>query len=51
MRHDIIGESIGVGVFDTNERAYAVIVHVDAAGTTVFSDIVTNPTEMANPCR
>lgn len=50
LRHDIIGRSRGIGVFDTDQRAYAVIVHVDNSGTTVFTDTVTNPTEVVNPC-
>lgn len=43
-RQDVIEGPIGVGVFDTDERAYAVVVHVDAAGTVVFTDTVTNST-------
>lgn len=48
LRHDIVEGAVGVGVFDTDERAYAVIAHVDAGGTVVFSDVVANPQETIN---
>ena len=51
MRHEIIEGAVGVGVFDTDVRAYAVVVHVDSDGTTVFSDVISNPDETINPCR
>jgi hypothetical protein len=47
----VIEGAVGVGVFDTDERAYAVIVHVDVAGSIVFSQVVANPDETTNPCR
>jgi hypothetical protein len=50
-RYDVIDGPVGVGVFDSPERAYAVLAHVDAEGTTVFSQLITNPTETINPCR
>jgi hypothetical protein len=51
LRHEVVESAVGVGVFDTPERAYAVVVHVDDAGTVVYSDVITNPTETTNPCR
>ena len=51
FRHDVVGGSVGIGIYDTDERAYAVIVHVDASGQTVFSQTVTNPNETTNPAR
>lgn len=51
LRHELVEAAVGVGVFDTPERAYAVVVHVDNAGTVVYSQVITNPTETTNPCR
>jgi hypothetical protein len=44
-RITVIDGSVGVAVCDTDERTVGVIVHVDGAGTTTFSDTVTNPRE------
>lgn len=51
LRHDVIDGPVGVGVFDTDERAYAVVAHVGATGSVVFSQVIANPTETTNPLR
>ncbi len=51
LRHDVVEGAVGIGVFDTNERSYAVIVHLDASGSVVFSEVVANPEETTNPFR
>ncbi len=50
LRHEVIEGSVAVGVFDTDERAYAVIAHIDATGSVTFTQTITNPTETTNPC-
>lgn len=50
QRHEVITGAVAVGVFDTDERAYAVIAHVDETGAIVFTQTITNPTETTNPC-
>jgi hypothetical protein len=50
LRLDVIDGAVGVGVFDSAERAYGVVVHVDFDGTVTFSAVFTNPAETINPC-
>ncbi len=48
LRYDVVEGSVGVGVFDTPERAYAVVVHVDAEGTVRLAQVVCNSDETTN---
>ena len=50
LRHEVIEGAVAVGVFDTDERAYAVVAHIDNAGSVTFTQTITNPTETTNPC-
>ena len=50
LRYDVVDGAVGSAVFDTAERAWAVIVHVDFDGTVTFSHVFTNPAETTNPC-
>ena len=51
LRHDVVEGAAGVGVFDTDERSYAVIAHLDADGSVAFSQLIANPAETTNPFR
>jgi hypothetical protein len=48
LRYDVVEGSVGVGVFDTPERAYAVVVHVDADGAVQLAQVVCNSDETSN---
>ena len=51
LRYDVVEGPVGVGLFDSVDRAYAVIAHVDGTGTVRFSQVITNPAETRNPFR
>lgn len=48
LRYDVVEGSVGVGVFDTPERAYAVVVHVDQDGAVLLAQVVCNSDETTN---